>query len=68
MLLLLFAVTGCGGSSCDELAGLRAERDAARAAYADLLRSGTATPQDTEREDEAVHALDRRVYDLEQGC
>ena len=65
---LAVGLSACSGSSCDALPDLRAERDAARAAYGELLRTGTAGPEETELADEGVHALDRQVYDLEQTC
>lgn len=61
-------LTACTGSSCDDLPALTAERDAARDAYAELIASGAATTQQTEEGDARTHALDRRVYDLEQSC
>ena len=66
--LVAALLTGCSGTDCDELAGLRAERDAARTAYQELTSSGTATEEQTTRADEELHALDARVYDLEQSC
>lgn len=65
---VLALLPACSGASCGELPGLRAQRDAARQAYTALVRSGTATPQDTERADTDLHAVERRVYDLEQSC
>ena len=59
-------LSGCSGSSCGELPGLRAERDEQRQAYLELARS--ATPEQTEQADEELHALERQVYDLEQSC
>ena len=61
-------VTGCSGTDCDELEELRAERDAARAAYQELTSSGTATEEQTTAADEELHSLDARVFDLEQSC
>lgn len=70
MILALATVLlpGCSGTDCDELDGLRAERDAARVAYQELTSSGNATEQQTTEADEELHALDARVYDLEQSC
>ena len=59
---------GCAGAPCGDLPSLRAERDAARADYAELAAPGTAPPEVTEQADEQVHVLDRRVHELEQGC
>ena len=59
-------LAGCG-SSCDELPALTTERDAMRAAYLELVRSG-ASPEETERADDRLHAVERQVFDLEQGC
>ena len=67
-LLVALVLAGCGDSACDDLARMQAERDAARAAYLELARSGGATAADTERADEELHALERRVYDVEQQC
>lgn len=61
-------LTGCSGTDCDELPGQRAERDAARAAYQELTASGSATEEQTTTADEELHALDARVFDLEQSC
>ena len=61
-------LVACSGQSCDELPELQAERDAARASYLDLAQSGTTSPADTEQADADLHALERRVYDVEQGC
>ena len=70
MILALATVLlpGCSGTDCDELDGLRTERDAARVAYQELTSSGTATEAETTEADEELHALDARVYDLEQSC
>ncbi|MCU1674278.1 MAG: hypothetical protein JWN77_2391 [Frankiales bacterium] len=67
LLLAGLLLTGCSGSSCDELAGLTQERDAARARYAELV----AQQVTGERLDEAhdvMHGLDQQVYDLDQDC
>ena len=66
--LVAVLATGCSGTDCDELPGLRAERDAARTAYQELTSSGTATEAQTTAADEELHDLDARVYDLEQSC
>ena len=60
------ALAGCG-ASCDELPRLTAERDALRSSYLDLVRSG-ASPEEAERADERLHAVERQVFDLEAGC
>ncbi len=62
------ALTSCSGNGCDRLAELTAQRDAARAAYSELVRSGTATTTQTEQGDADTHALDRQVYDLAKRC
>ena len=67
-LCLVPALAGCSGTGCDALPGLRAERDQARAAYVELTAGGTAGTAESERADEGVHELDRRVYELEQSC
>ena len=56
------------GQPCEDLPALRAERDEARADYLQLVRSATVSPDETEEADGELHALERRVYDLEQGC
>jgi hypothetical protein len=61
-------LAGCSGQSCEDLPALHAERDEARAAYLELARSATVSPDETEEADGALHALERRVYDIEQGC
>lgn len=68
VVLVATVLVGCSGTDCDELVGLRAERDAARTAYQELTSSGTATEAQTTTADEDLHALDARVYDLEQSC
>ena len=62
------ALSGCAGSSCDELPELRAERDVARAEHLDLIESGTATPTEIGDGDDELHALERQVFDLEESC
>jgi hypothetical protein len=64
---LLGLLSGCAGSSCDDLPQLREERDRARADYLELARSG-ATAEQTGAADDALHELERRVYDAEQRC
>jgi hypothetical protein len=64
---LLAAAPGCAGRSCDDLPSLRAERDRAREAYLALARSD-ASPAQTEQADADLHALERRVHDVEQDC
>ena len=59
--------SGCAGRSCDGLAAEQAERDAARQAYASLVRGG-GSPAETERADAELHGLERRVLAYEQGC
>ena len=61
-------LTGCSGRSCDELPALRAERDAARQAYAELTADGTAPPEVPGPADEDLHAIERQVLDAEQRC
>lgn len=61
-------LTGCSGTDCEELAALRAERDAARSAYQKLTSSGSASEEQTTAADAELHALDARVFDLEQSC
>lgn len=61
-------LAGCSGTPCGALPALQAERQQERAAYAELVRPGTAPADVTERADEELHALERRVYDIEQEC
>jgi hypothetical protein len=68
LLLVVLGPTACTGRSCDALPELRAERDTARADYLELVRSGEVTAADTEQADDALHALEREAYDLEQEC
>ena len=71
LVLLVAAVSlsaGCSGRSCDELAGLQAERTAQRAAYLELAQSGTASPDETTRADAELHAFEQRVLEVEQDC
>ncbi len=63
----LAVLPGCAGRSCDDLAALQDERDRAREAYLALARSGASTTE-TERADADLHALERRVHDVEQEC
>jgi len=67
-LLVAAFLAGCAGRPCGDLSALRTERDAARAAYTRLVEPGTASPEVTEQADTDLHALERRVYDLEQSC
>ena len=67
-LALVPLLAGCSGQSCDGLDALRAERDAARQDYQELVGPGTVSPERAEEADDALHALERRVYDLEQSC
>ena len=60
-------LAGCAGASCGDLPALRAERDEARAAYGRLIAE-PAPAEVTEQADADVHALDRRVFDVEQAC
>ena len=66
--LAAFVSAGCSGQPCGELPALLAKRDAARAAYLDLAQSATATPDETEEADAELHALDRRLDEIEQDC
>ena len=66
--LLGSLLTGCGDSACEDLPRMQAEREAARAAYLELARSGSATADETAQADDDLHALERRVYDVEQQC
>ena len=59
-------LAGCAGQPCEDLPRLLAERDAARQDYAELVVDGTAPPEVTGPADDALHAVERRVYDLEQ--
>lgn len=67
-LVLVPLLAGCAGRSCDELPALRAERDAARQDYADLVSAGTAPPEVTAPADEELHEVERTVFDAEQAC
>ena len=66
--LAIAPLTGCAGAPCADLPALRAERDEARAAYGRLIAAEPAPAKVTERADADVHALDRRVFDVEQAC
>jgi hypothetical protein len=68
LLLAGTAVTGCSGRSCDGLAAMQAERDDRRKAHLELTRAATSTDADIAAADERLHAYERQVYDLEQGC
>jgi hypothetical protein len=65
--LLVLALTGCAGTSCDALPALTAERDAERAAFLELVRSG-APSGEVAVVDDRLHALEARVLDLEESC
>ena len=65
--VLLLGLPGCGGTDCDALPELQAEREQRREAYLELASSG-ASPEQTTEADGALHAFERRVYDLEQQC
>ena len=66
--LAIVPLAGCAGSPCGDLPALRAERDEARAAYGRLIAVGPAPAEVTGQADANVHALDRRVFDVEQAC
>lgn len=61
------ALTGCAGSSCEELPTRQAERAQLRQDYLTLLEQG-GTPEQTTEADDALHAFEREVLDLEQQC
>ena len=60
-------LTGCSGSSCDDLAGLTSQRDAARATYDDLVGDKVSGKRLDEAHD-AMHALDQQVAALKREC
>lgn len=60
--------SGCSSSSCDALPGMLAERDAARQAYVEQVRSGALSDVESEQADEQLHALEARVATVEQEC
>lgn len=64
---LVLGLPGCAGTDCAALPGLQAERDQRRQAYLELASSG-ASPEQTTQADGALHAFERRVFDLEQEC
>jgi hypothetical protein len=66
--LLGALLTGCSGSSCDALGPLQAEREQRRMALQELIRGGSATQDELAAADDELHAFERRVHDLEQGC
>ena len=66
--LAVALLTGCSGQSCDGLAAMQAERDAARTAYVELVRTRPTAPGATEQADEDLHQLEDRVLQLEQSC
>ena len=61
-------LTGCAGQSCDDLPGLQADRERQRAAYLTLLTDPNRTTAQTGAADDALHAFERRVLDLETAC
>jgi hypothetical protein len=68
LVVAVAALTGCSGRSCDGLAAMQAERDDRREAHQELIRSGTASSTAIGEADDRLHAYERQVYDLEQGC
>lgn len=60
-------MAACSSSSCEDLPALQAQRDAERAAYLELARSG-ASSEVTGPADDTLHELERRVYEAEQRC
>ena len=72
LLLPLLASTvlvGCGGQSCDGLADLRAERNAARQEQLERVEPGSDVSEaDKAEADDALHELEGRVFRLEQEC
>ena len=70
-LLVAVLTAGCSGSSCDDLAALTAERDEARAAFAEVtkrIEAGSATDDELDAAHDVMHDLDTRVHDLAQSC
>lgn len=65
--VVVVALTGCAGSSCGELPARQAERAEMRQDYRELLERG-GTPEQTAEADDALHAFEREVFDLEQQC
>ena len=65
--VLLLGLPGCGGTDCDALPALQDEREQRRQAYLELAGGG-ASPERTTEADEALHAFERQVLDLEQQC
>lgn len=61
------ALTGCAGASCEQLPARQAERAEMRQDYLALLEQG-GTPEQTTEADDALHAFEREVLDLEQQC
>ena len=72
VLLALSLLSGCsGGASCDDLTRLTAERDEARAAFAEVtkrIEAGTAQQDELDAAHDVMHGLDTRVYELGQAC
>jgi hypothetical protein len=65
--LVALLLTACSGSSCADLAGLTQRRDAARAAYAELVAQHVQGERLDQAHD-AMHELDKRVFDLDADC
>jgi hypothetical protein len=65
---LVVLLPACSGVSCDELAGIQAERDARRASYTALVVGGAATEDEVSVAHDELHALEEQAYDLEQRC
>jgi hypothetical protein len=61
------AGVGCAGSSCDDLAQLRLQRDEARVHYATVIAQRT-PGTDVGAAHDTMHELDKRVHRLEQNC
>jgi hypothetical protein len=64
----MLLLPACGDGACGDLPRMQAERETARADYLELARSGTASAEETGKADDALHALERKVYDVEQQC
>ena len=68
--MVALSVACTGSNSCDDLDGLRAQRDSARLAATEAakLPAGKAREEALERAHDRMHTRERSVYDLEQSC
>ena len=71
-LLVAMLLSGCSSDpACGDLAALTAERDEARASFAEVtkrIEAGSASEDELDAAHDVMHDLDTRVHDLAEAC